>query len=525
MSTPIFSRSVSALGAVAGVAFLASAVRADEPVSRDLAAGLTRSLAKAAIPFVSVKDAYSKALGLKDTDVVKIAGGKSIPVPQYLEGIDDLQKRLATQGLSLTAGGENLGKVAETVVPSDVLTPQGKEIVGSIRDLDRSYMPASFTTDEAGAMAKTAAADAVKPSLASLFRQAVTAGSAEAPAFEPILVPSFTPRNDLKTKTHKDWSASYGKKDTFLVNADAFFDLAGNVEVIRAEVNAHANVRIFDSIQQDILKAHGLAEASKLGNVKGDASLWLVGKTVWQDEFDTPALEKSKSFSYPITNVATKIRFMVGPVPMSAKLGVSGNAGVEGQFRASLMHASVALIPKVSGDAYAEVGVDVAVASAGAGGSLKVIEARSALIGLAALHLDEGGKPRLTAKVDSQSSIELLSGRFYAFLEAIIPLPPFKKRWERDIYAWNGIKKDLGHTVAFEKITSPEHIALSGDADPEDSEATDLDTYERRRVEELVKRTGALADSFAASEQQAFASLAAVESGPLADYWKRFGTP
>jgi hypothetical protein len=486
---------------------------------------LTRRLSKGPIDAVSVAKRFKETVGVTDDEVLMLPNGNVVYVREYLTSLEDLQKRLAAEGLSLLTGGVNLGAVAETIVPSALLQDQGADILAVIRKIAPSYMPREFTRAEVERLARLAVQKELEPSLEGLFRRAAKATGVEPPAFDPIPVPSFQARNDLKTKTHKDWSASYGKADTFLAHADAFFDLAGDANVTQASVNASARVRVFGSQEQSLLEAKGLVLAPNDGAIRGHGSLWMAGKTLFQEEFDTPVLEKNFTFEREVIDVNTKVRWMVGPVPMSGKLGVSGRAGLDSALRGSLLSASASFTPEVSGDAYAEVAVDAEVASAGAGGELKVIEARTRLAGLAALTLDERGEPRLTARVDSQTSLELLRGKLYTFVEAIVPWPDFKKRWSRDLYAWNGIRKDLGHTVAFEKTTTPTKVTLSGDAEPEDAVATDLDLYERKRVEDLVASSDALAKSFTASEAEVQARLRAVQTDALEPFWTRFPKP
>ncbi len=496
----------------------------DDPATLDasrwLSPEMTRPLDKQAIPYASVQATFDSAL--TGGAEVTLPDGRIVDRARALKELEDIQRGLAAGGRTLLDGEGNLGTVAETVVPAADLTDQGGRILGSIRDHDPTSMPPVLTEKAMTSALDDAVRAQETPSLDRLYKHAVAKGTEHLPALPVIRAPRFDVLTDLKTKTHKDWNATYGKASTFLATVDAGFDLSGKSDAAQVNVQANAGIRVFDSPRVDVLRAEGITQAPASGNVKARGAIVIAGSQVFDEGFEVGVLRESDAFESPILGASTKFRFMVGPVPLSGTLGVNGSAGLDFTYEATLLNAGASFSPNISGDGFAEVAVDLEVASAGAGGTLKVIEAASDLKGLVRVDFEAEGGPTLEAVVDSQSRIELLSGTLYAFVRTMIPWPPFEKRFQRDVYAWDGIRKDLGRTIAFRKRTTPRGIVLQGDADPEDAVATDLDRYERDRVEVLLVDAKARESLLARSEGTVLEALDAIEKGALADFWTRF---
>src|SRR5688572_6782578 len=146
--------------------------------------------------------------------------------------------------------------------PEELMLEQGRTISQSIRSVDASFMPDEMTKESLVAFGKKAAADAVEPTLNQLSQQTLSVvesvGWPAADKFDPIPVPSVLPRQDLQTKTYKDWQAQYGEKDTISAEARAYFRMEGNKEWTQADAEAWTELGIFGSKPFRILNAHGI---------------------------------------------------------------------------------------------------------------------------------------------------------------------------------------------------------------------------------------------------------------------------
>ena len=135
------------------------------------------------------------------------------------------------------------------------------------------------------------------------------------------------------------------------------------------------------------------------------------------------------------------------------------------------------------------------------GGRLSLINVDSSLIASSGISIKEDGLPQAVNRVESNTSLRLLDGEIYGFVEYPFPSPPFKKRLEKTIYRFDGIRRDIpGIAVNFEKIETPEGISIHGDADEEDYIAANLEFHKSKLIVqnnlELTTRLPAFNDGY-----------------------------
>jgi hypothetical protein len=170
-------------------------------------------------------------------------------------------------------------------------------------------------------------------------------------------------------------------------------------------------------------------------------------------------LNASDSVMQPL-DVHRDFHFSVGPIPMSARLGVRGGAGVQYALTLHPAGVGVSLQPQVQVDAYGEGGVDLDIASGGIGCDLTLLHDRLQFGAQAGMITDASG-PALQAHCYGYDSLAALSGRLYAY--ARVDLGIWDKEWDVDIWNFGGINRDF--TLFDESQTlhlTPQHPVLKG---------------------------------------------------------------
>jgi hypothetical protein len=133
-------------------------------------------------------------------------------------------------------------------------------------------------------------------------------------------------------------------------------------------------------------------------------------------------------------SVGTKI--WVGPIPITAKIGFTGNAGVKFAMKLTPLQVAATVTPHIDTHVYAQCAIDVFLASAGAGVDMTL--ANLELVAGASLYLDFGKstpeckKPALVTDLSMYYKYNLLSGYVYLYAEAL------SERWTWEIYRWDG---------------------------------------------------------------------------------------
>src|SRR5262249_18337225 len=123
-----------------------------------------------------------------------------------------------------------------------------------------------------------------------------------------------------------------------------------------------------------LIKAHGSLSSADKGASRANLHVYLLGQHVVN-------LDKSGNASWKLSDVKSHgidvhadFHFSIGPVPMTAKLGARGNAGVRYLVAARPGHATLQVIPFVDAKVYVQAGVDAFLVSGGGGGEITLIK-------------------------------------------------------------------------------------------------------------------------------------------------------
>src|SRR5262249_2766224 len=137
-------------------------------------------------------------------------------------------------------------------------------------------------------------------------------------------------------------------------------------------------------------------------------------------------------------DVHADFHFSIGPVPMTAKLGARGNAGVRYLVAARPGHATLQVIPFVDAKVYVQAGVDAFLVSGGGGGEITLIKNELRVGADLDLNLDPTRGPALVEHFYAQNQLEMLSGKVYAWARVNYLIG--SKEWHFDLWNWKGLR-------------------------------------------------------------------------------------
>src|SRR5262249_48352030 len=137
-------------------------------------------------------------------------------------------------------------------------------------------------------------------------------------------------------------------------------------------------------------------------------------------------------------DASTTVQFSILFIPMSAKVGVHGSAGLNYGITVSPVKAAGTIAPAINTSAYGQVGGDVGVGSAGVGGKLTVLNLNGTLTGDVAIVPGADNKPTFSYDAQYCQSIDALDGSLFAFVN--VGICPFCGEVDSSFFAFTGIK-------------------------------------------------------------------------------------
>jgi hypothetical protein len=137
-------------------------------------------------------------------------------------------------------------------------------------------------------------------------------------------------------------------------------------------------------------------------------------------------------------DVHAQFHFSVGPIPMTAKLGARGQAGVRYLLTVRPAHATMQVTPFVDARVYAQVGVDLGIASGGAGGEVILLKDELTFGAELGVDFDPAKGPTLTEHVYAQNKMTMLSGKVYAWARVSYLIGSHE--WHHDLFSWKGLQ-------------------------------------------------------------------------------------
>ena len=243
----------------------------------------------------------------------------------------------------------------------------------------------------------------------------------------------------------KSYDQDWGDRNWFAVGIHAKMQLDADQNKMRAYAEGRATGTVYNQ-DWDIVKVTGLAEApTQTAGQKMHAKL--VANVCGEDFF---TYEDSKDGSLLIgedrsigVDESVSFHFVIVVIPVEARLGFRGSAGIEYGIDLAPLKAKALFSPHVNTTAYAQIAVDLKVVKGGVGGKLTLLDA--ALPIGATVGVETSPTPILFAEYYIQHKITVLSGSIYAFVE--VDLLFWSDSWSWDIFKWEGFGPYDGYLV------------------------------------------------------------------------------
>jgi len=241
----------------------------------------------------------------------------------------------------------------------------------------------------------------------------------------------------------KNWNYSFGDPSVISGYFNGKIQLDGTNNATSVDGEADAGGSLF-SQSFDLLRVTGNLNAPKTGTMNVTVAASVLGNSVYNfDQNVTTSWSKSDSVSKTLDKSVT-INFSLGPIPMSAKIGAQGTAGISYSVAVAPVKASAYVGPSVHTKAYAQVGVVIGVAGAGAGANLTILNTDGNLNGAISIEVDTASNPYFKYTDSYSQNLDMLDGSLYVYAYVYVPcwsVPPWcKKEYDWNIFSWTGVK-------------------------------------------------------------------------------------
>ncbi|MEO1373015.1 MAG: hypothetical protein AAFW70_01555 [Cyanobacteria bacterium J06635_10] len=245
----------------------------------------------------------------------------------------------------------------------------------------------------------------------------------------------------------RNWNKEVGNRNTFAAYLRGELKLEGTNTYTRASAEGKAGSYVFNN-NVELARATANLYAPVSGNGNVNANLYLVGQNVYnfQRQFSTN-FYRGDSFSRSLDIEAANVQFWVGPIRMSAKLGVEGKASFRYTLAASggSRYAYAQLNPFVYTRAYGQADVDIIVGGGGLGVRLLLLKDNLDARAFARVGFASGNRAYLQTYYSIYNDMEALRGNVYAYAYTYVPrfgIPPWRRRdWNWNIFNWKGFRQ------------------------------------------------------------------------------------
>lgn len=434
---------------------------------------------------------------------IELKSGKKMLAREFFRQLNDIESKLSRIGYSLRDEDlSNLGSVDECV---DLLKKQG--------DLTKegSSGPSDWNVENQLAQVKEKW-ERFKSELpdwetlkAKADDEAVQVYLPPVPKFSPP-VPDFPRLESPEFDKSRTWSTEFGEKSKFWGSLSASLSIEASESQAKCDAQGAVRCAVLGKWEGEIVSASANASVFEDSAASLSVGVNLVGRSVYSNTWKQEGLKKKDKLEYTVDK-GVNARFSLGPIPMKARVGFAGGVGLEYGFQVVPIQIGAFAVPFASTRAYAQVGVDIGIAGAGAGGDLILVEDYFTLKGLAGVsYLEELS---LVLELSGTNELRALAGELYLF--GFIDL--WFKRWEGRISLWKW--KGFTHSAEvfrFRTSWSPRGMTAEGDVQPED--LLQMEEFEEDASE--VERVTAL-------ENKALARASAV-FGALSEEMKSDGT-
>jgi hypothetical protein len=173
-----------------------------------------------------------------------------------------------------------------------------------------------------------------------------------------------------------------------------------------------------NGIDLGLYEARVEASAPVVGTPTIDAEVLVLGMQVWTKSASAPKISFDKEFTLLNFDKSFQSKIKIGPIPASVSAGVTGRIDTSVLGELAFANASAEINPVLKSGAYAQVEVDLALASAGVEGVATLANNDTILKGSAGLLIGANDKLPMVSYVTEgfgNFDIEALSGEINLF--------------------------------------------------------------------------------------------------------------
>lgn len=225
----------------------------------------------------------------------------------------------------------------------------------------------------------------------------------------------------------KTWRKDLGSPKTLSAYFQAALTAGGYKKDCKIEASLEIGASIFNN-EASIIRAEANAH-----NTTGEASLSFLGQTIWSGSLTT-----EKTWESGEKELAYETIFMVGPIPVTVRVGVRGSLAITARIRlyggeSGGIGVIATLNPVISLGGFAEAGVTIIVARVTICCDVTFLELSCEFGGGATWNSSQG----IVLCVESTGGIQnALAGKIS--IKVTIKILGKKKTWELKIYEWPG---------------------------------------------------------------------------------------
>ena len=357
------------------------------------------------VPFELKDPKTGKAVG--PNDELTLRNGKKVPAGRYYAELNKIEERLNALGHSLRDPEKEI-EIGAIPVDEVLLNKQAQAILNDIKPGVKSD-PAALKEYE-GFKLSPAALEALK---------------------------KIPVKTNTATQVYQ-YGWEVGNASTFWAGLSFKIEMKGTKDQIQFDEEFTARAEVFNSGKKTLLRETVHLLGPKTGDLVAKVQVDVLGQTVYNlDEKHKAKWSKSVTPSKGV-DFGKKIYFTIGPVPVSVKVGVQGDVGCKLSATLTPLGVGGSAEPFVHTTAYAQVAVDVGVASAGVGGQLTLINYDLYVGGGMCLQVNASGKPYFKWSSAACHGLEMLSGKIYVFVEVDLGL--WSKKYTHTLFHWKGFK-------------------------------------------------------------------------------------
>lgn len=345
------------------------------------------TIKKTPIPFKPFELSFFK---ITKNQIITLENGNKITGEEFLKEINDIEKKLNALGYSLR------DKEEEIVIQRVVIKREDLEIQ---KKLFKNITP--FATLQ--------------------------------------MVQKEEPLKEFKNFTfERKWELPLGD-DEFNVNISTGLSLKGEENQVLANSFVTSKASVLGYKAELIRLESDIKSGKNEGTNNANLKVYILGKKEYEKTFKTK-FNLKENLKYNI-DWGFPISAPVGPFNITGKFGIRGSIGLNLDSSLDFLLCSATAKPSIDTKAFAEVGVDYKVASAGVGGELTILKDTLILNGSLGLVLqDPIYNSYFNILASGENSLNALSGNFYFFVK--VDYLVGSKKFKTEIYDWDGFSWD-----------------------------------------------------------------------------------